>query len=119
MSIAENLERQRLLKNRKEKGSTFLGTYDFCTEHAVLIHVPTGKCKTTQIRCILERRERSLIFTHRTTLTENIHAKCKKRTELKHYAINLLSRETKAFMGGANQLICQLESIHYLHGAKP
>ena len=78
-----------------------------------------GKGKTTQIRGILERHERSLIFTHRTTLTGNIWNNCMKTTELKHYSYDFPSSETKAFMAGANQLICQLESIHYLHGAKP
>jgi len=38
---------------------------------------------------------------------------------LKHCALDFPSRETKALMGGANQLICRLESIRYLHGAAP
>ena len=78
-----------------------------------------GKGKTTQIRGILEHGERSLILAHRTTLTGDIRAHCRDTTDLKHYATDFSSRETKSFMGGANQIICQLESIHYLHGAKP
>jgi hypothetical protein len=103
MTLAENFERQRLLKDLKEKGPTFIGTDDFGTDRAVLFHVPMGKGKTTQIRGILKRRERSLILTHMTTLTGDIHAKCWKKTDLKHYAIDFPSRETNALMGGANQ----------------
>ena len=50
------------------------------TERAVLFHVPMGKGKTTQIRAIRERGKRSLILTHRTTLTGDIHAHCRDTT---------------------------------------
>jgi hypothetical protein len=78
-----------------------------------------GKGKTTQIRSIFERGERSLILTHRTTLTDDICANCKLTTGLKHYAHDFKSRELKCLMGGTNQLMCQLKSIRHLHGAAP
>ncbi len=79
-----------------------------------------GKGKTTHIRGILERGERSLILTHGTTLTGDIHANCKHTThQFKHYALDFPSRESKSLMDGANKLICQLESIRYLDGAAP
>jgi hypothetical protein len=65
MTLVETFKRQKLI----EEGPKFLGTDDFDTERAVLFHVPMGKGKTTQIRGILERGERPLILTHRTTLT--------------------------------------------------
>jgi hypothetical protein len=119
MTITENLQRQRFLRELKENGPKFLGTDDFGTERAVLFHVPMGKGKTTQIRGILERGERSLILTHRTTLTGDIHAHCRGTTDLKHYSHDFKGRDNKHKMAGANQLICQLESIRHLHGAKP
>jgi hypothetical protein len=61
-----------------------------------------GKIKTTQIRGILEHRERSLILTHMTTLRRDTHANCRATTDLKHYAIDFPSRETKASISGAN-----------------
>jgi hypothetical protein len=55
-------------------GPKFLGPIDFGTERAAVFHVPMGKGKTTQIRAILERKERSLILTHRQTLASDIYA---------------------------------------------
>ena len=80
-TIAENFNRQKLIR----EGPKFLGIDDFGTECADLFHVPMGKGKTTQIRGILERGERSLILTHRTTLTDDIYANCRSTTGLKHY----------------------------------
>ena len=97
----------------------FLGLKDFGTERAVLFHVGMGRGKTTQIRRVLERGERSLILAHRQTLSGDIYANCKAKTQLKHYSIDFKTQDAKQLMGAANQLICQLESIHYLHGAKP
>jgi hypothetical protein len=119
MTLAQNLERQRFLKELKENGPIILGIDNFGTERAVLFHVPMGKGKTTQIRGILERRERSLILTSRTILTDDIYAHCRDTTDLKHYSHDFKCREHKHKMAGANQLICQLESIRHLHGAKP
>ena len=76
-----------------------------------------GKGKTTQIRGILERGERSLILAHRQTLAADIHANCKDTTQLKHYVIDFPNTEAKIYMGATNQLICQFESIHYMRGA--
>jgi hypothetical protein len=100
-----------------KKGPKFLGIDDFGTIRAALSHVPIGTA--TQIRGILERGERSLILTHRTTLTDGFYANCKHTTQLKHYAHDFQTRETKALIGKANKLICQLESVHYLHGPTP
>jgi hypothetical protein len=47
MTLAQSLERQRLLNDLKEKDPRFLGTDDFGTKRAVLFHVPMGKGKTT------------------------------------------------------------------------
>ena len=44
-------------------GPKFLGINDFGTERAAMFHVPMAKGNTTQIRRILERKNRSLIFT--------------------------------------------------------
>jgi len=119
MTLAQNLERHRFLKDFKEKDPRFLGTYNFGTKRAVLFHVPIGKGTINQIRGVLERRERSLIFTHRTTITDDMYNNYMKTTELKHYSYDFKGREHKYKMTGANQLICQLESIRHLHGAKP
>ncbi len=78
-----------------------------------------GKGKTTQIRGILEPGERSFILTHRQNLAADIHANCKGTTQLQHYAIDFPDKEAKMYMGATNQLMCQLESIHYLRGAQP
>ena len=67
-TIAKNFKRHKLTR----EGPEFLGIDDFGTERAVFFHVPMGKGKTTQIRGILERGERSLILTYRTTLTDDI-----------------------------------------------
>ena len=119
MTLAENFERQSFPRYIKEKDPRFLQIDNSAIECAVLFHVLMGKGKTTQIRGILERHERSLILTHKTTLTGDIYANSRATMDLKHYAIDFPSRETKALMGGANKLICQLESIHYLQGAAP
>ena len=97
----------------------YLGLRDFGEERGALFDVPMGKGKTTQIRKVLERKERSLIITHRQDLAGNIYANCKDETGLQHYNNHFKSREAKLFMGSTNQLVCQLESIHYLHGALP
>ncbi len=53
-------------------GPLFLGPIDFGTECAAVFHVPMGKGKTRQIKTIMQRKERSLILTHRQTLADNI-----------------------------------------------
>jgi hypothetical protein len=102
-------------------GPRFLGFINFGTERAALLHIPMVKGKTTQIRGILERKERSLILTHRQTLADDIYANVKRygTTELKHYAKDFGPTEEKSFTGGTNQLICRLESIHHLRWAEP
>jgi hypothetical protein len=36
-----------------------------------------------------------------------------------HYILDFPNKEAKMYMGAANQLICQFESIHHLRGAEP
>jgi hypothetical protein len=98
MTIAENLEWQRLFR----KGPKFLGRDDFGTERAVVFHVPVGKGKTNQIRDILERREQSLILSHRTTLTDDIYHSYRATTYLKHYSHDFKVREQKYKMADTN-----------------
>ena len=102
------------------EGPKFLGVSDFGTERAALLHIPMGKGKTTQIRGILQRGGRCLIVTHRQTLAADIYANCKESAkQLQHYIIDFPDKQAKMYMGVTNQLIIQLESIHYLRGADP
>jgi len=100
-------------------GPLFFGPIDFGTERAAVFQVPMGIGKTRQIKAMLERKERSLIVMNRQALADDIYASCKDTTKLAHYAIDYPMKELKHYMTGANQHVCQLESIHYLYGAKP
>jgi len=67
----------------------------------------------------MERKERSLILTHRQTLADDIYANCKDTTELSHYSTDYPYKEVKHYMAETNQLVCELESIHYLSRTEP
>lgn len=99
----------------------FLGERDFGDERAVCFHVGMGRGKTTQIRNVMRRKQRALCLTTRVTLSDDIYGNCKREggTELKHYKKDFPTAASKQHMGEANQLICQLESVHYLAGTKP
>ena len=112
----------------------FLGHRDFGTERVALFDVKMGGGKTRMIQGALLRGYRSLILTHIQTLAAYRYHEVHKpqfwdemddtldrytKPQLKHYNNNFATRESKATMGAANQLICQLEIIGLLAWTPP
>jgi hypothetical protein len=142
LTFEEESEEWRLVREAKEKviedeGVKYLGLKDFGKERAALFDVRMGGGKTRMIQGALLSGARSLILTHRQTLAADIYSEVHRKksngerelydhpldwskdAELKHYDFDYKTTESKAAMGVANKLICQLESISHLAGAAP